>query len=345
MEDQPLVTIVTPSFNQVKFLPATYSSVISQNYPNIEYFIVDGSSTDGSMELIRSWAEEKNSRLGWWISEKDDGQADAINKGFSRAKGEIIAWLNSDDIYMRGAVEKAVQTFNANPDVGLIFSNVFSIDSDSKLINVMRFKEWSLKDLMAFNIIGQAGVFMRKKALDDSGYLDSSYHYLLDHQLWLRIAENYKIKYVDDYFAAARFHSEAKNISQAVEFSQEAFRIVNWMKSQPELESIFKTYRRKILSGAYRFSARYLLDGGNNRESFNHYLKSFWYNPPTAMQEFSRITYAFLSFIPFVKNMKATYLQKRSAQLEKNNLNKIYEELSDYNSVYEYGKQKPEDAK
>jgi hypothetical protein len=110
------------------------------------------------------------------------------------------------------------------------------------------------------------------------------------------------------------------------------------MKSQPELKSTFKSNRRKILSGAYRFSARYLLDGGNNRESFNHYLKSFWYHPPTAMQEVSRIAYSLLSFIPFVKNMKANYLQKRSAQLEKNKLDKIYEELSDYNSVYENGK-------
>jgi glycosyltransferase involved in cell wall biosynthesis len=338
MIDQPLVTIVTPSFNQARYLQATYTSVISQEYPNIEYFIVDGSSTDGSTELIRKWAEEKNSRLAWWISEKDKGQAEAINKGLMRAKGEIIAWLNSDDIYMKGAVSKAVQAFKANPDAGLIFSNVFSIDSDSDLINVMRFKDWGLKELMAFNIIGQAGVFIRREALEASGYPDTTYHYLLDHQLWLRIAEKFPIKYVNDYFAAARFHSEAKNISQATEFSREAFRIVDWMQTQPELAPIFNENRREILSGAFRFSARYLLDGGDSRGSFNHYLKSFWYHPATAMQEFSRIFYSFFSFLPFIKNMKTSFLQKRKNQLEQNELNKTYRELSDYNSVDENGK-------
>ena len=212
MKNQPLVSVITPSFNQAKYLHAAYESVVSQNYPNIEYFIVDGGSTDGSVDLIRSWATGKNSRLAWWISEKDKGQADAINKGFSKASGEIIAWLNSDDQYMKGAVEKAVSIFEANPELGLIYSNVFSIDAESKLINVMRYGNWGLDDLMAFNIIGQPGVFMRKQALDEAGYLDPAYHYLLDHHLWLRIAEKYQILYVDDFFAAARFHSEAKNM-------------------------------------------------------------------------------------------------------------------------------------
>jgi len=134
--------------------------VVMQTYPNIEYFVVDGGSTDGSVEMIRGWAEAKNTRLKWWISEKDKGQADAINKGFSRASGEIVAWLNSDDLYMKDAVEKAVGIFKVNPEIGLIFSDVFSIDAESKLINVMRYGDWGLRDLMAFNIIGQPGVFI-----------------------------------------------------------------------------------------------------------------------------------------------------------------------------------------
>ena len=239
MENQPLVSIITPSFNQAKYLTAAYHSVVSQTYPNIEYFIVDGGSTDGSVEMIRSWAEAKNSRLKWWVSEKDKGQADAINKGFSRASGEIVAWLNSDDIYMKGAVEKAVGIFKENPDVGLIYSDVFSIDAESKLINVMRYGDWDLRDLMEFNIIGQPGVFMRKQALEDAGYLDPEYNYLLDHHLWLRIASNNKIQHVNDFFAAARFHSEAKNVAQTEGFSKDAFRIVEWMKTDPELSKIF----------------------------------------------------------------------------------------------------------
>ncbi|MDP2966076.1 MAG: glycosyltransferase family 2 protein [Pelolinea sp.] len=335
MENQPLVTIITPSFNQAKFLSATYKSVISQSYPNIEYFIVDGGSTDGSVELIREWATSAKNRLNWWVSEKDNGQAEAINKGFSRSNGEIVAWLNSDDLYMKGAVEKAVNAFQTNPDVGLIFSNVFSIDADGNLINAMRYREWGLNDLMAFNIIGQPGVFMRKEALDAVGNLDPVYHYLLDHQLWLRIAVRYKIKYVDDFFAAARFHSEAKNVALAAEFGQEAFRIVDWMKSQPDLLQTFAANRRKILAGAFRFSARYQLDGGENYKSFNHYLKSFWFHPPTALKELSRFAYSFLSYLTMVKRMKENYLQKRLNQLTQDKMYEMYKDLSDFDAGHE----------
>jgi len=331
MENQPLVSIITPSFNQAKYLTAAYHSVISQNYPNIEYFIVDGGSTDGSVDLIRGWAAAKNSRVKWWISEKDKGQADAINKGFSKASGEIVAWLNSDDQYMNGAVEKAVAIFNANPDHGLIFSDVFSIDADSKLINVMRYGEWDLRELMAFNIIGQPGVFIRKKALDKAGYLDPTYHYLLDHHLWLRIAVNDPIRHVNDFLAAARFHPEAKNVAQAAGFSKDAFRIVEWMKSRPELSKTYANDRQKILAGAFCFSARYLMDGGENFTAFKHYLKSFWYHPSTAMNDFSRFAYSFLSILPIAKKMKKDYFQKRLIQLTQDKMDAIYKDLSDYN--------------
>ena len=331
MENLPLVSIITPSFNQSKYLTDAYRSVILQSYPNVEYFIVDGGSTDGSAEMIRGWGEKKDSRLKWWVSEKDEGQADAINKGFSRATGEIIAWLNSDDIYMKGAVEKAVGIFNANPDVVLIFSNVFSIDAESKLINVMRYGDWGLRDLMAFNIIGQPGVFMRKQSLDDAGYLNPNYHFLLDHHLWLRIAANHKIQHVNDFFAAARFHPEAKNIAQTEGFSKDAFSIVEWMETDPELSKIFAEDRRKIMAGAFRFSARYLLDGGENGRAINHYLKSFWNYPPTAMKEFLRFVYSFLSFLPAVKKKKADYLHKRMSRLSQDKMDEIYYGLSDYN--------------
>ena len=306
---------------------------------------MDGGSTDGSVELIREWAASAKNRLKWWVSEKDNGQAEAINKGFSRANGEIIAWLNSDDLYMKGAVEKAVNAFEANPDIGLIFSNVFSIDANGKLINTMRYAEWGLNDLMAFNIIGQPGVFMRKEALEAAGHLDLAYHCLLDHQLWLRIAEKYKIKYVDDFFAAARFHAEAKNVAHAAGFSREAFRIVDWMKSRPELSKTFAANHRKIMAGVYRFSARYLLDGGDNRRSFNHYLKSYWFYPPTAIKEFSRFAYTFLSFLPPVRRMKENYLQKRLNQLTQDKMDKMYKDLSDYNAGYEKEVRKSKDAK
>jgi glycosyltransferase involved in cell wall biosynthesis len=332
MKDQPLVTIITPSFNQTKFLSATYKSVISQNYPNIEYFIVDGGSNDGSVELIKKWASSDNTRLRWWVSEKDKGQAEAINKGFAKANGEIVAWLNSDDLYMKGAVDKAVEVFKNCPDLGMIFSNVFSIDADGKLINTMIYGDWGLKELMAFNIIGQPGVFIRKEALEGAGCLDPVYHYLLDHHLWLRIAGKYKIKYINDFFAAARYHPNAKNVANATGFSQDAFRILNWMKTQPELTKDFTANRRMIMAGVYRFSARYLLDGGDNHGSFNHYLKSFWYHPISIQKEFSRFLYSFLNFLKPVRRMKENFLRKRLNQLAQDKMDEVYKDLSDYNA-------------
>ncbi len=328
MENRPLVSIITPSFNQAKYLTAAYHSVISQSYPNIEYFIIDGGSTDGSVEMIREWAEAKKSRLTWWITEKDKGQADAINKGFSRARGEIVAWLNSDDLYMQGAVEKAVGFFNNNPDVGLIFSDVFSIDAESKLINVMRYGEWNLRDLMAFNIIGQPGVFFRKQALENAGNLNPEYHYLLDHHLWLRIARNHRIQHIQDFFAAARFHSEAKNIAQTEGFSQDSFQIVAWLQTDPSFSKIFVQDKRRILAGAFRFSARYLMDGGDNMRAFGHYLKSFFYSPSEVLKEMPRIAYSILSILPAVKRKKKDYFQRRLMRLSQEKIDKIYKDLS-----------------
>ncbi len=113
MVTEPLVSIVTPSFNQAEFLTETITSVLNQSYPRIEYIIVDGGSIDGSVEIIKQYQD----RIAWWVSEKDRGQTDAINKGFQQANGEIFAWLNSDDRYHPQAVSEAVQFFIENPEI------------------------------------------------------------------------------------------------------------------------------------------------------------------------------------------------------------------------------------
>ncbi|MEO7839607.1 MAG: glycosyltransferase family 2 protein, partial [Anaerolineales bacterium] len=157
-----LVSIITPSYNQARYLDATIRSVLAQDYARIEYIVVDGASTDGSVEIIKKYAKtlESDSLLSkaqshsidWWISEKDNGQADAINKGLARAKGDILAWLNSDDYYLPNTISNAVKIFEENPDVIMIYGDMLAVDELGKTINVLKYKQLSLEDLLCFQI-------------------------------------------------------------------------------------------------------------------------------------------------------------------------------------------------
>jgi GT2 family glycosyltransferase len=289
----PLVSIVTPSFNQAAYLEQTMRSVLEQEYPQIEYWVLDGGSTDESPAIIEKFAP----RLAGWVSEKDRGQADAINKGFGRATGEFIGWLNSDDLYLPGAIQTAVQVLQADPNLVMVYGDVRSIDSTGKTFNVMRYGEWGLADLMAFHIIGQPGVFMRRSALERAGYLDLNYHFLLDHQLWLRLAQQGGMRHIPQELAAARFHAEAKNVAQAARFGQEAYLILDWMQTQPGLQPLLIANQRRIRAGAHRINARYLLDGGQAGPALRAYGQSLMQHPPTALRESHRMVYALLALV------------------------------------------------
>lgn len=302
------VSIITPSFNQARYLEQTIRSVLEQDCPGLEYFVIDGGSTDSSVEIIRRY----ESKLAGWVSEKDRGQADAINKGIQASSGEIVAWLNSDDIYQPGAIQKAVETFQQHPEAGLVYGNVLSIDANSQSFNLQTFKPYTLKDLMSFCIISQPAVFMRRVVLEQTGLLDLSYHYLLDHHLWLRMAQRAPIVYIPQTLAAARYHAEAKNLAHTTEFGREAFRIVDWMQTDPSLASLFHKNRRQILAGAHRLDAFYLLDGGLYARSLTAYARAFRYNPGVVLPEAHRILYALLAPLG-LKRLRTLYIRLRSA--------------------------------
>jgi glycosyltransferase involved in cell wall biosynthesis len=290
MSNGPLVSIVTPSYNQAAYLEQTLQSVLAQDYASIEYLVVDGASTDNSVDIIRRYAD----RLAWWISEPDAGQAEAINKGLKRSKGEIVAWLNSDDLYLPGAIAQAVAAFQADPELGMVFGDAITIDAGGKPINKLIFGDWGLEELVRFRIICQPAVFMRRSVLEDTGYLDPSYHLLLDHQLWIRIARIAPTRHISALWAAARHHPEAKNVALAGKFGQETIQILQWMRTQPELTGLIDRENSHILGGVYRLSARYLLDSGQPKVALQEYWRALQAWPSFALKHWHRMLYAIL---------------------------------------------------
>jgi len=293
MNEKPLVSIITPSFNQAKFLEQTITSVLNQDYPNLEYLVVDGGSVDGSQDIIKKHA----AKLKWWVSEPDRGQADAINKGFQRARGEYVAWLNSDDYYLPDAISKVVNVFQSHPDLSLVYGNVLAVNGSGNIINHLRYQQWKLEDLMKFNIIGQPSVFIRRAYLQKSGLLNLSYQYLLDHQLWLRLALQAPMIYLPEELSAARFHSQSKSMAKAGDFGAEAYRIVQWLEITPAFKLRYEENKNKIWAGAHRFNARYLLDGNQPRQAFQAYLQCLRSDFSTGLREWYRIVFAFISML------------------------------------------------
>ncbi len=211
MVTDPLVSIVTPSFNQAEFLAETITSVLNQSYPRIEYIIVDGNSTDGSVEIIKQYQDQ----ITWWVSEKDQGQTDAINKGFQQATGDIFAWLNSDDRYHPQAVSEAVQFFIENPDVGLVYGDVNFINQQGKRLGQFNAKETNYQKLRQGRVyIPQQAAFWRADLWKEVGPLDPAMFFAMDYDLWVRLAKISPIHYYAGHiWADFRIHGQSKTIT------------------------------------------------------------------------------------------------------------------------------------
>lgn len=205
----PLVSIITPSFNQARYLDATVQSVLLQDYPRIEYMIVDGGSNDGTINVIKKY----QSNLAWWVSEKDKGQTDAINKGFARAKGEILAWLNSDDTYEPAAVSAAVRYLQEHPEAGMVYGDCNFINESGRVIGQFDSAQTSYRLLrQGYSHIPQQTMFFRANLWKQVGPLDPSFYFAMDYDLWTRIAARSQIRYVPQTWANFRLHTSGKTI-------------------------------------------------------------------------------------------------------------------------------------
>jgi len=207
MDDFPLVSIVTPSFNQAKYLERTIRSVLEQDYPKIEYFIIDGGSTDGSLNIIKKYSE----KISYWVSESDKGQTDSLNKGFSRAKGKIFAWLNSDDTYQPTAISEAVSFLKLHSEIGLVYGDANFIDEEDRIIGKFPARQTNLKKLCdGYVHIPQQSAFFRAELWKQVAPLDPDFFFAMDYDLWVRLARISGLKYLPRTWANFRLHSDAK---------------------------------------------------------------------------------------------------------------------------------------
>ena len=208
---QPRITIVTPSFNQAAFLEQTIDSVLSQGYPNLEYIIMDGGSTDGSIDVIRR--HEKH--LAYWVSEKDRGPADALSKGFSRATGEILAYLNSDDIYAPGCL-KAIAEVLSDSAVDVAYGNMYWVDGDGSVIGEQRQTPFlPMAYLYGGATLQQPATFWKRELYLQCGEIDVSYQFAYDTDLFVRFAlRGARFKHVNRFVASFRIHSQSKSSNE-----------------------------------------------------------------------------------------------------------------------------------
>ncbi|MER3422188.1 MAG: glycosyltransferase [Nitrospiraceae bacterium] len=220
--DLPLVTVVTPSYNQGRFIRETIESVLSQDYPHIEYMVLDGGSTDETTAILKSY----DGRF-FWISEPDRGQAHAINKGWQRARGEILAWLNSDDVYLPGAIRRAVDYLSRNPHFGMVYGEGHHMAVDGRVIERYPTEPFNPERLIDTCYICQPATFIRRNVIEEIGFLDESLNFCMDYDLWIRISRKYALGYMPQYLAQTRFYSESKTLGQRVAVHREALRMLH----------------------------------------------------------------------------------------------------------------------
>jgi glycosyltransferase involved in cell wall biosynthesis len=273
-DKSPAVTIITPSLNQGAFLERAIQSVLSQGIADLEYMIIDGGSTDGSIEVIKRYA----SQLAFWTSRPDHGQAEAINEGLAKAKGKYIAWLNSDDSYLPGCILRAVETLEANPEAAMVFGQVEVIDAVDRKIGMFRPIGYKFEELLTYKIIiPQQAVFFRRSILDQVGFLDPHLHFALDHDFFLRIGKDHRILGIPEVMAQYRLTGKNKGAVKRSEWSHEFLRILDKFFEKRGDARAFQKYKNIAYAWAYYRGACNILDDENFPEAQKWYCQALQY--------------------------------------------------------------------
>lgn len=212
------VSVVTPSYNQGRFIEQTIHSVLSQRVPGtLQYLVMDGGSRDETVEILKRYDASLV-----WISEKDGGQAEAVNKGIARARGEIIGWLNSDDIYYPCAIASACEFFDRHPEADLVYGNANHIDEHGRIIEPYPTEDWDFKRLLQQCYLCQPAVFFRRRVVNRFGPLDARLRYCMDYEYWLRLAMGgARFARMEELLAGSRLYAETKTLGARVQVHRE----------------------------------------------------------------------------------------------------------------------------
>lgn len=225
----PLVTIVTPSYNSAATIEQTLKSVQLQEYPNIEHIIIDGGSTDGTLDILRRYPQVR------WISEPDHGQADALNKGFRLAQGEIIGWLNADDMYLPGSIISVVDYFERWPEVDFIHGEVDYIDLNGTVLYTSPGQEFILLQALQENPINQPAAFFRRNVFERVGFLREDLHYVFDYEFWLRLGRVVENRHVPERWAQFRLCAGTKTVEYPERFWLEKLKVFVQIFADPTI--------------------------------------------------------------------------------------------------------------
>lgn len=242
----PLVCIVTPSYNQADYLEETIRSVLLQGYPNLEYIVVDGKSIDSSQDIIHKYERW----LTHWVIEPDSGQSDAINKGWRLGKGEIVAWINSDDLYCTNTLKTVADSFAGNPEVGLVHGDCICVNSSGVELGVLSSGPVVVRRLLTGrNTLLQPSTFFKRSLLNQTGVLDTQLHYVMDYDLWVRMLVAGSVtKYIPFPLSKYRLHRNAKTVRDEFQMKAEVKKVLDRMYENRSSSDIFQKWKKTAYS-------------------------------------------------------------------------------------------------
>jgi len=271
---KPLVSVVTPSYNQGHFIEENILSIKSQDYPHIEHIVIDGGSTDGTVEILKKYKDTYNLR---WVSEPDEGHADAVNKGFAMAKGEIIGWLNSDDVYFdRGTISAVVEAFQKHPEADIIYGDCAYIWEDGTILRVQCVPSFRYSRLLRGCFLEQPAVFFRRHVMENHK-LDKRLKVAIDYEYWLRIGRQYRFVHIPRILAADRNHRDRISVAQADKLKAVGEQLRKKYLSEPSLWLRLGWELDKVFSGLpRRLKGLFLLLWLRRKRDFAFNAKVVW---------------------------------------------------------------------